>query len=300
MPGDVVSFEDSSAIPVCKSAGSAAKIAQLRAFIRQPGAVPEDRQGARPRGRRGGERLVCAIVKRSLPLVAGLALGATALFGFIAACSDETTSTPGGDGADAAPDRRTAPGEDAGAEVDARADASTCELTRAYTLDCNVGSDAGDPLTCGAPKFDAWCELNDKAINSESYRRAEAMCLTKKNCASFDRQDCEYRSYLTATPTNAQKQVVAAYCQKCEPGDPSGCITRKTEYDTVLGPKSTDSVFVAAWELNDTLADAIRTKCTGAALDAGAFDGGADAAPCYVAFDKCAGDIYVDALPDCP
>ena len=242
-------------------------------------------------------------MKRSLVFVAGLALSGSAVTAFISACSDETAAnTSGADeaGTDAGTDRRSLPSQDAGVEVDARADASVCELTRAYTVECNVGSDAGDPLTCGTAKFDAWCELNDKAINSESYRRAEAMCLLKKNCDGFDRRDCEYRSYLSAKPTSAQKQVVAAYCQTCEPGDPTGCATRKTDYDPVVGPKGTDSVFVAAWELNDALDDEIRTKCTGAALDAGAFDGGADAAPCYKAFDKCAGDIYVNALPDCP
>jgi hypothetical protein len=163
--------------------------------------------------------------------------------------------------------------------------------------------DAGDPLTCGASKFDAWCALNDTAINSESYRRAEALCLLKQNCDGLARRDCEYRSYLTAKPTTAQKAVVAAYCQTCEPTDTAGCITRKTDYDAVVGPKSTDSVFVAAWELSDTLDDQIRTKCTGTALDAGvaaALDAGGDAAPCYKAFDNCAGDLYVNALPDCP
>jgi hypothetical protein len=242
-------------------------------------------------------------VKRPLILLAGVLLSGSALAALVSACSnDETSSGPAADeaGTDAGTDRRSPPSEDAGVEVDARAEASTCELTRAYTIACSVGMDAGDPLLCGAAKFDAWCELNDKAINSESYRRAEAMCLTKKNCASFDRHDCEYRSYLTATPTTAQKQVVEAYCQTCEPGDKAGCITRKADYDAVVGPKSTDSVFVAAWELSDALDDEIRTKCTGAALDAGAIDAGADASPCYKAFDKCAGDIYVGALPDCP
>ncbi len=242
-------------------------------------------------------------MKRPLLLLAAVLLSGSAITAFVSACSsDETAASPtaGEAGTDAGTDRRTLPTEDAAVEVDARAEASTCEITRAYTVECNVGSDAGDPLTCGAAKFDAWCELNDKAINSESYRRAEAMCLIKKNCDGFDRRDCEYRSYLTAKPSNAQKQVVAAYCQTCEPADPTGCVTRKTDYDPNVGPKGTDSVFVAAWELNDALDDAIRTKCTGSALDAGAFDGGPDASPCYKAFDKCAGDIYIDALPDCP
>ena len=246
-------------------------------------------------------------MKRPLVVIIGLALAASAVVAFVSACSDDTTSSPSADDdggeRDATVDRRRLPGEDAAVEVDARSEASTCELTRAYKIECNIGSDAGDPLTCGDPKFDEWCALNDKAINSESYRRAEALCLVKKNCKLYDRYDCEYRSYATAKPTTAQTQVVAAYCQTCEPTDTAGCITRKTEYDPGLGPNSTDSVFIAAWELNDTLDDKIRTKCTGTALDAGvaaALDAGGDAAPCFKAFDKCAGDIYIDALPDCP
>jgi hypothetical protein len=245
-------------------------------------------------------------LKRPLILLAGLALGGSAVVAFISACSDDATSSSSAEdgGADVSTtDRRQLPGEDAAVEVDARAEASTCELTRAYKEECNIGSDAGDPLTCGSAKFDEWCALNDKAINSESYRRAESLCLVKKNCKLYDRYDCEYRSYATAKPTTAQKQVVAAYCQTCEPTDQAGCIARKTEYDSNLGPNSTDSVFIAAWELNDTLDDQIRTKCTGTALDAGvaaALDAGGDAAACFKAFDNCAGNIYVDALPDCP
>jgi hypothetical protein len=146
-------------------------------------------------------------VKRPLVVLAGLALSGGALAAVISACSDESTSAPTGAdeaGTDAGTDRRSPPNEDAGVEVDARSEASTCALTRAYTEECNVGSDAGDPLTCGAAKFDAWCALNDTKINSESYRRAEALCLVKANCDGFARRDCEYRSYLTAKPTNAQ------------------------------------------------------------------------------------------------
>jgi hypothetical protein len=222
----------------------------------------------------------------------------------VSACGEDAT-VPGADAdaasptTDAASDRRAPPPfEDA-----ALVEASTCEITRAYKIECNIGSDAGDPLLCGADKFDAWCAANDKAINSESFRRAQALCLTKKNCDSFSRTDCEYRSYATAKPTASQKKVVAEYCKTCEPGDQAGCITRKTDYDPTLGPKSTDDVFVAAWELNDTLDDAITAKCTGTALDAGVAasqDAGGDAAPCLKQFANCAGDIYINALPDCP
>ena len=48
-------------------------------------------------------------------------------------------------------------------------------------------------------------------------------------------------------------------------------------------------------ELPDAIVDAIRTKCTGAALD-----GGADSAACAKAFADCAAEPYLDAVPDCP
>lgn len=247
-------------------------------------------------------------MKRPFVLLVSALLSSGFGLALVAACTDNgSSSTDVGslDGSiDARTDRAQLPGEDAAPEVDARADAaSICEITRLYTTECNIGSDAGDPLTCGSAKFDEWCALNDKAINSEAFRRAQALCLVKKNCNAFDRKDCEYRSYFTAKQTNAQKQVVQAYCATCEPNNQAGCFTKKTEYDPAKGPNSTDDVFIAAWELNDTLDDAIRTKCTGTALDAGvaaSIDAGGDAGPCLKAFGNCAGGIYVDALPNCP
>lgn len=243
-------------------------------------------------------------VKRSLLILAFASLTGGSVAAVISACASDSSSTPaGGDDAATATD---GPAADAGpdaADGATGAEASTCELTRAYTIDCNLGSDAGDQLTCGAAKFDAWCALNDQAINSAAYRRAEALCLTHANCDGIARRDCEARSYATATPTTAQKNVVAAYCQTCEPADPAGCAMRKTTYDPAKGPDGTDDVFVAAWELSDTLADEIRTKCTGTALDGGIeaqLDAGGVANPCLKAFGSCAGDLYVTALPDCP
>jgi hypothetical protein len=245
-------------------------------------------------------------VNRSFLVVSSLLLSAAGLAAFVSACGDDATvddptaEDSGGAAPDAGADRRVPVFEDSG-EVDARASATICELTRTYTLQCNAGS-GEDPLNCGAAKFDSWCDANDKAVNSESFRRARRLCLTKQNCNGLDRRDCEYRSYATATPTAAQKAVVAAYCQTCEPTNP-GCAARKADYDPALGPKSPDDVFVAAWELNDTLDDAIRTKCTATALDAGvaaSLDAGGDAAPCLKAFGSCAAGVYLDAVPDCP
>lgn len=239
-------------------------------------------------------------MNRALLLLTAVALSASGLAALVSACASDSSSIGAGspDASSDAASSTQRPDLDAGGDPDTAPAPSTCELTRAYVTACNkLQPDGGEELTCGEAKFDAWCDLNDKAINSASYRRAEAMCLTTKNCDGLARRDCEYRTYATATPSTAQKAVVAAYCQTCEPGDPAGCATRKTVYDPAKGPKSTDDVFVAAWELNDALDDDIRTKCTGAALDAGA---GPDAATCLKQFANCAGGIYIDRLPDCP
>ena len=254
--------------------------------------------------RRGGPcqaaGLVSATVSRPYFFLSSLVVCSIGLVALASACGDEgavagAETDADAAGSDAGTDRRVPIFDDSSTgEVDARAEASTCELTRAYTLECNIGSDAGDPLNCGAAKFGRWCEANDKAINSAAFRRAAALCLVKKNCDGFDRRDCEYRSYATATPTAAQTAVVAAYCQTCEPGN-AQCAARKVDYDPALGPKTTDDVFVAAWELNDKVTDDIRTRCTGTVLDAGA-----DTAACLKAFGGCAADVYLDAVPDCP
>ena len=123
------------------------------------------------------------------------------------------------------------------------------------------------------------------------------MCLSQANCDPVARSDCRYKTYASATLTAAQTQVAQAYCQTCEPADPTGCFKRKTTYYSALGPKCTDDVFVAAWELTDALDDEIRTKCTGSAVDAGAMP---DAGGCLKQFANCAGDIYINHLPDCP
>ncbi len=239
-------------------------------------------------------------VKHPFPLalaVTSFAIGTVAL---VAACatSEPSPSGPGlPDAANDASPRSQPPEFDSGGAKDA-APLSTCERTRAYVTACGR-----DELTCGSAHFDTWCALHDETMNSEAFRRAETKCLTTENCDPLDRRDCEYRSYSTASPTTAQRQVVAAYCETCEPTDPAGCAERKTTYNPALGPKSTDDVFVAAWDLSDAIDDEIRVKCTGPGIDAGAdaaTDGGVDTGACLKRFAACAGDIYVDHLPDCP
>jgi len=248
-------------------------------------------------------------VKRSSLVLFVAALTGAATAAVVSACSSDSSSSNAFDNDAATGPNADAKPADDGATTDAgtggndAATSSICDLTRAYVLDCNAGPDAGDQLTCGPTGFDTWCPKNDQAINSDAYRRAESMCLTHANCTAATRRDCELRSYATATPTAAQKNVVAAYCATCEPAEAGACATRETTYDPMKGPDSIDDVFIAAWELNDTLADQIRAKCTGTALDGGIDDqleAGAGKSACLKAFGSCAGDIYINALPDCP
>lgn len=208
-------------------------------------------------------------------------LAALAFASIAVAC--ETSSTP-------AP--ATSGGGDAGdaeAAADAAAPGSPCAATRAYVERCG-GEDA---LNCGASGFDAWCEANDRAVNSDAYRRAEDKCISPELACDADaRRACEYASYADATPTSAQRALVDAYCATCEPDDAAACATRATTYDAAAGPKSVSDIFIAAWELADPIVDSIRTKCTGGALDAGA--------DCAAAFSSCAAGPYLDAVPDCP
>jgi hypothetical protein len=231
-------------------------------------------------------------VRHSALVVTLLATTSTLLV--IAACASSTEATTDADAGDAEADaKRTTPGDSSTEPVDAGP--TTCEVSRTYYAACKLD------LNC-ADKFDQWCDANDKAINSEAFRRGVAQCLVPTNCDPDRRRDCEYKTYNTAIATNAQKQLVAAYCQTCEPSDTAGCATRATRYDTALGPGSVTDIFVAAWEFNDKLSDEMRTKCTGSALDAGADaggDGGASAA-CVKAFAGCTADVYFAYLPDCP
>lgn len=169
------------------------------------------------------------------------------------------------------------------------------------TADYEIGCGRGANLTCGDAGFTKWCALNDTAINSAQYDRAELSCLTTANCDQPKRHDCDYQTYNGDTLDTAQAAMVQAYCQTCEPKDVAGCAKRQTTYDPKAGPDSVSDLFVAAWELSDSLVTKIQQTCTGGALDAGvdaSADGGV--AACAKAFSDCSGGIYVDALPSCP
>ncbi|MBX3222967.1 MAG: hypothetical protein KF795_20820 [Labilithrix sp.] len=205
------------------------------------------------------------------------------------ACADSAGDPlPAAAPADAADAAREAGEPDGGAERPT----TTCGITRAYFERCGNEGD----LNCGVDGFDAWCAANDSAINSEAYRRAEALCLTDDNCDGAKRRDCEYTHYADETPTASQTALVTAYCATCEPSDTAGCRTRSTTYDPAKGIKSVDDIFVAAWEFSDAIVDEMKTKCTGAALTT---DAGSDVAACAKAFAGCAADVYLDRLPDC-
>ncbi len=222
---------------------------------------------------------------RALPGIGALLALAAVSTGTVAACSDDT-SAPAGPSSDSGRRDGSAASDDGDA-----GSKSTCEITRAYFEGCG---NAGE-LNCGADGFDAWCAANDTTINSATYRRAEALCLTQDNCDGKKRRACEYAHYNDEPPTASQKALVESYCATCEPSDVAGCTSRSTAYDPAKGIDSVDDIFVAAWELSDDVTDEIKTKCTGAA----AADAGADAAACAKAFANCAADVYLDRLPDC-
>lgn len=225
------------------------------------------------------------------------------------ACGDESSGADAGDAAADGDDGGTADPRDDSGEASGDAgedDRSPCARTRAWAEACGFT----DSLNCGST-FDTWCAASDEAINSDAYREAVVRCFDAEHCDVDARTDCEYASYASATPTASQKALVAAYCATCEPDDPAGCATRATTYDAKAGPSAVADVFIAAWELRDSLVDEIRASCTGSTLDAGAEDGGSSDAgdagdagvtsgACAKAFANCAGDLYLGHLPDCP
>lgn len=203
----------------------------------------------------------------------------------LAACGSSTTpssSSSGGDGG-ATNDGGGGPGSSGGAA------ASPCAVTRAYVERCAGANE----LNCGPEKYDAWCAANDQKINSNAYRRAEAKCLPDVSCEPDARRDCEYKAYGSEQPTAAQKSLVEAYCQTCDPSNAAGCVTRAVTYDAAGGPKKVADVFIAAWELADPIVDSIREQCTGAALPPGPD-------PCEKRFASCAAGPYLDSVPECP
>lgn len=229
--------------------------------------------------------------------VAALATGALLCGGaLVAACGEDTAAADVEDASALEAGRRdggrtatdAAAGEADGG-VTLPTDEASCAKLRAYRETC------GEELECGTDAFDAWCLANTRSADSEAYRAALLACATPQNCTPNDRKHCMYQHYAKATQSAAQEALTKAFCETCQPGAVATCVSKTTSYTSGLGPTSVTSEFIAVWELSDAVADQLRTNCTGAKLD-----GGADAGACAAAFDRCAGDYYVDALVDCP
>lgn len=206
----------------------------------------------------------------------------SAVAAFVWACSSKESASP-----------TSNPSEgDGGVTEDGAAgggSASVCAATREYVLRC-----AGEgELDCGPASYDAWCASKDQKVNSEAFRKAEAKCLPTVGCDADERKDCDYKSYASETQTAAQKALVTAYCATCERDDTAGCASRVVTYEPSTGPAQVTDVFIAVWELADSIVDQIREQCTGAALPAGTD-------PCAKRFGSCAAGPYLDGLPECP
>lgn len=236
---------------------------------------------------------------RSFSFVVAVAVASAASAAFAACTSNgnvvidddaSTSSRDGGTSIDSAiPKRDSATADDSSTGYDP---SKVCAQELAYLQACGV--EAKD-VNCTATGFEAWCKENQTKVDSEQRARARAQCLVAPNCASRDRNACIYDVYNTLTLGPAQQKLVADYCQTCEPGVAT-CTTTKSRYDSSAGPASVDDIYIAAWELAEPLVNEIDRKCTGAAFA----DAGADAGTCAKRFAACAGDVYVDALPDCP
>ncbi len=226
-----------------------------------------------------------------------LASGLLTSISVLVACGNDTAAEEGDEAGGVDASRRDGAREDGGTQTADGApagptDVASCEALKAYYDTCG-----GEPL-CPLATFDAWCLDNTRSADSEAYRLGTIKCANAENCTADKRKDCMYRSYGTTTQSTAQEQLTTAFCQMCAPSDLAGCSKRTKTYNPVGGPNVVSSEFLAVWELADTVVEKIRTQCTGAG--GGAYDGGADAGACATAFDKCAGEFFIEALVDCP
>lgn len=241
----------------------------------------------------------------------GLFVGGLAVACLAVACGEDGAAPGAGDDGGVLLEDPARPGREAGADAQGAGDAGptdaagggdgdggavppevTCAQERTFVETCR------GELTCGAAGFDAWCKERVGRVDSAQRARAIAACFRADLCQERPRLDCVYGHYARERRTASQEALLAAYCATCEPGDLAGCAARTTTYDAAAGPASVTDQFLAVWELADPLVDGIRAQCTGADAGAGAADAGASA--CARAFSRCAGGVYVDALPDCP
>lgn len=228
-----------------------------------------------------------------------LALATSLVLASLAACSkdpeelgDDDASSSSSSGAGPRTSRpdsgRTRDGGDAGDEDEPDADTQVAACDGEMALYTTCGN--LDDLLCPQETFVEWCELNNRATESEQRIAARAACLQDPDhCDTALRADCIYQTYNDAELTAAQQSLLTHYCQTCEPADPAACEARTKRFDPGA---DVDSIFLATWELAETLVKQIDEECIERAS--------ADAGACATLFDKCAGDVYTDALPNCP
>lgn len=183
---------------------------------------------------------------------------------------------------DAGPDAR--PARDGGPTPGNDTCENELELYEACGFDQSV--------QCGLDGYVVNCRDNETAVDSAQRKAARAACLGLANCEPEARQDCIYRTYNDSALSAAQSALLTHYCAVCEPGNETACAEARLHYDPEAGIGSTDSVFLAVWELSPALVQAIDEQC----VDSAAVG---DAGTCYSRFDSCAGGPYVDALVDC-
>lgn len=206
-----------------------------------------------------------------------------------------------------------------------------CEAEAALASVC------GHELQCGATKFLGWC--GKLRTSTTSAQRAEAIvqCSTADRCDADDLATCIYQSYGSKKLSDTQFRLVRHYCDTCYAGDLTGAASCFVESTRFTRLSAVTDIFLAAWELGETLTAAIDAEClpapdAGVPMDAGIVtdaghtdagaEGGADAsdagtsdagtsdassdagidavAACARAFAQCAGGYYVDSLPECP
>jgi hypothetical protein len=191
-------------------------------------------------------------------------------------------STPGDDGAP----------HDAG--VTSLADASLTPFCKVALASSNA---CGYPVcNDGGAKYAALCDALDTDINSVNQSHATIACETDAgdaSCDQFAERDCEDNYFRASTATAAGMKLAADYCATCEPSN-GACTTQALS--NLDGGES--FIFGDAWGLSDTVATAVDTHCTGAAL-------AQDAGTCAESYYTCSQNVlftfpsFVD-FADCP
>ncbi len=143
-------------------------------------------------------------------------------------------------------------------------------------------------MNCREDGYVGWCKANNDASDSAQRIAGRLACLdAAAHCDPDDRAECIYSTYAAAGLSSAQQSLLTHYCAACEPADSAACENRVRTANA-----TTDSIFLATWELAENLVTKIDAEC---------IDGTFNPADCTEYFDLCAGEIYIEALVgDCP